>query len=106
MRASLAPGLAASVHVGEWREGGGVKCETVTCRTKLLEVVSEEVLPSERLKRLFLLAYFPCERPREKTERSTTRRSVQIYPDMFQKRKKQNKKQGRFCRHGRRMCRR
>ncbi len=31
----------------------------LTCRTKLLEVVSEEVLPSERLKRLFLFAYFP-----------------------------------------------
>jgi len=32
---------------------------SLTCRTKLLEVVSEEVLPSERLKRLFLFAHFP-----------------------------------------------
>lgn len=52
-------------------------------------MVSEEVLPSERLKRLFLLAYFPCESPRAKTERkkSNACRSVQIHPDMFQKRK-------------------
>lgn len=38
----------------------------VTCRTKLFEVVSEEVLPSERLNRLFLLAYFPWKDREEK----------------------------------------
>lgn len=32
----------------------------LTCRTKLLEVVSDEVLPSERLKRLLRLLYLPC----------------------------------------------
>lgn len=31
----------------------------ITCRTKLLDVVSEEVLPSDRLKRPFLLLYLP-----------------------------------------------
>lgn len=31
----------------------------LTCRTKLLEVVSDEVLPSERLKRLLRLLYLP-----------------------------------------------
>lgn len=34
----------------------------LTCLTKLLEVVSEEVLPSERLNLLFRLLYFPCGR--------------------------------------------
>lgn len=31
----------------------------LTCRTKLLEVVSEDVLPSDRLNRPFLLLYLP-----------------------------------------------
>ena len=42
-------------------------CVNLTCRTKLLEVVSEDVLPSERLKRLFLLAYLPWKRETHKT---------------------------------------
>lgn len=67
MRRKFAPSLAGGLAV--WREDYGW---TFTCRTKLLEVVSDDVLPSERLNRLFLLAYFPWEK--HKVQRGLERR--------------------------------
>lgn len=60
--------VTSDMRKGAWRKSKSQPAPTgcitqalspVTCRTKLLDVVSEEVLPSDLLNRPFLLLYLP-----------------------------------------------